>query len=476
MEVSFAGVLISLSALAAGYLLGSPIIVGLMISLAFGATAVGTLTSLGGASPLAYSALALLLTSSVALRRTLWVDVGSVFARYFEAWVVVALTLYAAAGAIILPRLFAGRTSAFVSSRVHGVLEMPLGPAASNITQSLYLAVGGLTFLAFCVLLRERRTWSAVKFGFFAWCTVHAALGAVDFTAKHLGAVDLLDPLRTATYVMHTGAREAGFFRITGGFSEASAFASTTLATLAFTVTYWRSTGHKGSLALSASLLFLLLLSTSTTAYFGLMVISIPLLASLAWRFLMRLSLSWQDVYLVAFFVLGSTAALAVMVYDPRAYDPLLRLFDEVMLNKADSPSGQERAYWNERSLQSFRDTLGLGMGIGSSRASSWLVAVVSQLGVLGTVMMGFLVISVSRPLHARSASRTDVEINALARSARACALAWLVAASLIVGTADPGIAFFVALSVVVAARGGLGKGGSAARDGIGGIGLLRTA
>ena len=40
----------------------------------------------------------------------------------------------------------------------------------------------------------------------------------------------------------------------------------------------------------------------------------------------------------------------------------------------------------NMRSLESVIDTVVLGIGIGSSRASSWIIAVVSQLGEIGIV------------------------------------------------------------------------------------------
>ena len=54
-------------------------------------------------------------------------------------------------------------------------------------------------------------------------------------------------------------------------------------------------------------------------------------------------------------------------------------------------------AYWNYQSLQSVYDTLGLGIGLGSSRASSWIIAVISQLGIIGSILMGLLVLELVR-------------------------------------------------------------------------------
>jgi hypothetical protein len=121
---------------------------------------------------------------------------------------------------------------------------------------------------------------------------------------------------------------------------------------------------------------------------------------------------------------------------------------NEAIFEKAGSASGQERGYWNYISLKSFADTLGLGVGIGSSRASSWLVAVISQLGAVGCIMLALLVLDIARrPKYLDTA--LDVRDAATVDSVRACALAGIISASLISGTADPGMIFFISLAVV---------------------------
>jgi hypothetical protein len=76
-------------------------------------------------------------------------------------------------------------------------------------------------------------------------------------------------------------------------------------------------------------------------------------------------------------------------------------------------------------------------------------VAVLSQLGAVGCAMLAWLVVDIARPrrlqaaLGARDAATVD--------SVRACALAGIVSASLISGTADPGMIFFISLAVVTA-------------------------
>ncbi|TJV29683.1 MAG: hypothetical protein E5Y18_15665, partial [Mesorhizobium sp.] len=136
-------------------------------------------------------------------------------------------------------------------------------------------------------------------------------------------------------------------------------------------------------------------------------------------------------------------SAMAASLFYPHFFDPVLQLVDNTVINKVTSASGQERSYWNYKSLQSFYDTGGLGVGLGSSRASSWPIAVLSQLGLFGTAMMTVLLAMLVRGVRG-GRGRIDPEVDAIASSVRACALSALVAGSLASGGADPGIVFLI--------------------------------
>ncbi|TIV75474.1 MAG: hypothetical protein E5V79_01140 [Mesorhizobium sp.] len=91
-------------------------------------------------------------------------------------------------------------------------------------------------------------------------------------------------------------------------------------------------------------------------------------------------------------------------------------------------------------------------MGFGSSRTSSWPIAVLSQLGFFGSLMMAMLLGVLARGVGGVR-RWLDPETDAVVTSVRNSALAGLVAASISGGNADPGILFFVALAVVWVAR-----------------------
>jgi hypothetical protein len=453
MQVSLVGFAVSACLLLVGYCLRAPLIVALMSSFAFGSTAVVTLTALGGSSPLVFTLFAVVLLLFVLIRRTTLGDLALVFAEYRAAWIAVGLMFYVCLSAVLLPRLFAGQTSAFVPARAIGqVIEVPLRPVAGNVTQTSYFVLGVLTFLALSVLLLRHANLQNMQRGFFAWCTLHAALGLADFTSKLLGAGDVIEPIRTAAYALATDVEEAGFSRIAGGYSEASAFGAATLAALAFAFTYWRGTRSSPALALSIVLVVLLVLCTSTTAYVGAVIISVPLILALG-RSTLAGRYSRDDLVLFALAVLAVVIALSIYLYNDRQFDPFVQLFKSTILDKPLSASAHERTYWNLASLQSFLDTGGLGVGFGSSRASSWIIAVISQIGLLGALLMAALVMELVRGVGRPRCGQVSPEMGALHDSARNCASAWLVGASIAGGSADPGLLFFVALATVLACR-----------------------
>lgn len=262
---------------------------------------------------------------------------------------------------------------------------------------------------------------------------------------------------------MLTEVEQAGFWRITGGFSEASTFAATSLTCLAFSYAYWRAAKSRFAFALMIVLLLLTLLSTSSTAYAGLAILCLAPLISLAKAFLQN-RFRQDDLILMA---IGSASLVIVGVislYNERVFDPITELVQTTIFDKPLSASGKERAYWNQKSLQSFSDTSGLGIGMGSSRSSSWIISVISQLGAVGTAAMLTLIAVVLRGMRGITPVPEMAEHFALVEGARAAALALVVAGSISGSSADPGVLFFMALATILAARHACSGTGAAIR------------
>jgi hypothetical protein len=278
-----------------------------------------------------------------------------VFGSIRPVWILTSLMAYAIIGSWLFPRFFAGQTAVFVQSKIRGaVVEAPLAPVSGNISQTGYFILGGLTAIALCALLPHSNRIDQVRRSFFLWCSLHTGMG-------------LVAPIRTANYALMTEAVEAGFVRITGPFSEASSFASVSLACLAFCYTYWRKTKSRLAQWLAGILLFLTVLSTSSTAYVGLTLLCLPVAFSMLVS-VCRGRVERQEILITALMATGVVATMGISLYNAGVLEPFVKLVNATIVNKAASSSGEERAYWNVKSLQTFLDTSGLGVGFGSSR------------------------------------------------------------------------------------------------------------
>jgi transposase len=434
-----------------GYCLRAPIMVALFGSLAFGSLAIATLPAVGGAVVLLYVPLAGLFIASVMMQRSFWRDLARVFTVHWTPALMVLLLAYAVMSALIFPRLFAGQTTVFVPAQ--GVIvEAILRPVSGNLNQVGYFCVGIMSFFAVSVLLLRHHDFRSIKAGFLTFAALIAILGMVDLFGKASGAGDLLAPLRTATYALLINVQVEGFWRIVGGHPEASGFAAANLVALAFAFSYWRATGSRPVLALWSVLLFLLVLSTSTTSYAGLAVLLLILGISWLWRLLTG-GLSRRDMALLVAAGIGAATVLAVFLFGDGRLDPAARLIETTVLEKSTSGSGNERFYWNYKSWMAFLDTYGLGVGLGSSRASSSFIAILSQLGVVGALLFGLAFIDIARRPVRRSPEPADADLVALCEALRSAGVAIIVAGAISSGAADPGILFYITLAGLLVGR-----------------------
>lgn len=451
MEISLIGILACGALLLLGYCMGAPLLGALFASLPFGSTAIVILPALGGSSPLIFVVFVVALLGTIALQRGFLDDLAGLFRRTPAAQVAVALAVYAIVSAYLFPRLFAGTTSAHII--IEGaVVEAPLGPVSGNITQTLYLTVGVFLFLGLCLMLQKKEYWRTVERGFFAFAIIHAAFGTLDILSKIAGVGDIFEPLRNASYGMLTEVMHGSFWRIVGAYPEASTFAGFTLPALAFTFMHWRQTGSRLAFSLALVLLLLLVFSTSSTAYASLGVIFAMFATSAAWAGLVGRP-RIRDVVVFGLAWIGLAAGLIAYLANESLFEPFLVLIDDTLFNKAATASGIERAYWNAVGIQGFLDTYGIGVGMGSSRASSWIVAVLSQLGTIGALLFLALLSEFARGFGSATSWRGEEDMVVVAQSARAAVIAWMVPACIASGSADPGAIFFIGLAAVVACR-----------------------
>jgi hypothetical protein len=439
------GCLLFALAFALGATQGSALIVGYAIALAAGSTAMTGLPALGGATPLIFTSFCALIVLRALIDRRARGDVASLLRSDPTASIALALVFVAVTGAYVLPRLYADQAITFVAAEGR-INETPLAPTPGNVTQPAYLALAVATALALAPRLRRPGGEALFTRAFLAWTCAHVALGALDLLGKSLGFGDVLKDFRTASYALLTETGEAGFWRIVGGFPEASGYANYALPCLAFVYVHWREGGGRGALALWLAQLVLLALSTSSTAYAGLAMIVLVEGARLASRAAFA-GLNRRDVATLAGALVAILGVLALAIWAPHAFDPMTQLLERTVFNKGDSDSAQERMRWNAVSWASTFETYGMGIGMGSSRTSSWAIAAASQLGFVGAALEAALVVRLFRARVAPGAGAAPARLLA---AAKAAAFAWLASIAISGSSADPGPPFFLCLAVAM--------------------------
>jgi hypothetical protein len=129
----------------------------------------------------------------------------------------------------------------------------------------------------------------------------------------------------------------------------------------------------------------------------------------------------------------------------------IANVIDKTVVNKLASASGVERGLWNQQAVANFSDTHSLGAGVGSVRASSFPVAVLGNIGVIGAIAYGGFLFAV---LFRRKNRWTEPYPAACQSAARWACFAQLLGASVAGSFIDLGLPFFVFAGLACAGPG----------------------
>jgi hypothetical protein len=101
--------------------------------------------------------------------------------------------------------------------------------------------------------------------------------------------------------------------------------------------------------------------------------------------------------------------AVALWIWQPAVFHKPYAMIDQLVFHKTASDSYIERSEWNRIAYQAFLSSYGLGAGMGSVRASSWIFALLSNIGLPGVLLLGGFMVQVMlaggrtmRPDHSR--------------------------------------------------------------------------
>jgi hypothetical protein len=351
--------------------------------------------------------------------------------------------LYGVLGAILFPRLLAGITfvNAIGQSDTGPVFyPIPLGPNSANFTQSVYFCGDVICFLVCYSYARTIGGFRCIFNALIYYCIGNIVFAFLDLVTFWTGTSYLLGFIRNAGYTLHTETVVLGLKRIAGSFTETSSFAGATIGILGFTGRLWLLNIMPSiSFPIAMTSLLLLVFSTSSTAYATLPLLLLYFYFNAVWK-LLNGPVSKPIIAFVLLSPLLLGSLIAGIFLQPAIAGSVSDLLDVLLFDKSTSQSGMERGAWNEYALRNFFETFGLGAGIGSVRASSFLIAMLANLGVLGSFTYSLFLYKLLR----EPSSTSDQIFNGIASAARTACLGLLLGAVISGALIDLGLPFFV--------------------------------
>jgi hypothetical protein len=300
------------------------------------------------------------------------------------------LVIWGIIGAYAMPRLLAGSTPIIplgVSEYADTGSTVPLGPVSGNFSQSVYLVADLVCFTMMVAIASTQAGFAAMTSALVVCAAGNVLFALLDLGTYYTGTQWLLGFMRNAQYVLHIEEEVHGLKRIVGSFPEASSFGRQTLGLLGFTGTLWlcgRRPALNGTLALAS--LALVVLSTSSAGLAGTPPVILILYVTAILRRGIHPSRPWSSAAVLCAPLLVGVVFLAAQL-DEETFRPIRNYIDDLIFNKSASGSGIERAAYNSFGMQNFFDSFGLGVGLGTVRTSSFAVALLANVGLVGTIL-----------------------------------------------------------------------------------------
>lgn len=365
------------------------------VYLFFGAICFGAFSALppaltGGITLLPKMVCAPLLAYRMAARPGGLAETWSAITQYRKLGLLTLFMIVSILITMFAPRLFVGQIDVIGLNTAAVQLLVPSG---TNFSQLVYLFFAYITVVALFLAMRTEEDRQTVMKALVLGGAVAVITGLLDLAAHGSG---LLEPFRNASYAMMTDQEIMGSQRIAGLMSEASAYGGLCVffgSTLYFlrpmlnpqgraAILYWGVTG---------TVLLMAALSTASSAFLGLGAFGAILAADWLRRALfVRVSAGRIRVFR-EFALVGCVliALLLLFLMRPAMFQPAIDMVDKMVFQKAQSSSYAERSMWNTVSFRAFLDSWGVGVGVGSTRTSSWAIAVVASTGLAGIATMG---------------------------------------------------------------------------------------
>ena len=366
----------------------------------------------------------------------------------------VIFVLYGVAIAIAGPRIFAGTMNVapmrFIEIR-DPFGTVPLEPTSQNVTNAVYLLGTLLMAVLGHMAVRAQGGTAALVRGGIIVSWAHIVTGLLGVAAHGTPAEIVFDLIRNGAYAQLDNSYQ-GFIRINGVLAEASIYAAIGLSWLFFNFELWwrgvlpRQTGP-AAFALAVVLIF----STSSTAYVGLGCYAAFIIVRCL---VFPIYVPVDKLIALALSAVALAAIVSVaMLVQPSLFYAIVDMIRHMTVDKSDSLSGRQRLFWATQGWDAFIHSYGLGIGPGSFRSSSIIMAIMGSMGLIGLVTFFGYMWKVLAPTRASTWARVEDPYAAVSAAAGCAALAMIVPAAIGAPSPNPGIGFAAFAAAALALR-----------------------
>lgn len=271
---------------------------------------------------------------------------------------------------------------------------LPAGPGAhltagvitsSNVAQTVYLVLG----LAVVVFLARTEHAGPELIGLAVGLTV--LLSFWRYLNQQAGVPFPEGVFDNSPFFAYIETAPGGVERFRGILSEPSALAASCLIAVSYMLSrarYVNGWRRLGTVTIAVIAGFLGTISTSASFVVAAVVVALIAAITFGVSFLLR------RVAVSTLVSLGTCVLVIVAVW----VLPIVAAFVESVVNeKVGSASFDERSGANSGSYDIFLDTFGFGVGLGANRASSWFPGVLSNTGIVGTLLLVAAIVTLVR-------------------------------------------------------------------------------
>ena len=312
-----------------------------------------------------------------------------------------AIFIAVVAVSLVMPVWLDGHVEVPSMSLINPTTEL-IHLKSKNITGVLYM-VFGFGFLYLTVALNQTIAMSRLTLKtFMAGSTFSALWACLEFACKISGVPYPAMIFNTGTALSATGYMErTNFFpRLSSVSVEPSILAQTLLVAISLTLPFvfggLTLFSKKRDRSIFVLLLVVLCLTTSSTAYIGLLVIALTVLVLCAVRGVLT------PMHLL---VPIAGLSLSALIY---ATVPVAKqVLDEMFFTKSGSYSALERLMTITNALQMFREHPMLGIGWASITSHDLIANILGNAGILGLLSFTVAMYSIFRALYRSIKSRS---------------------------------------------------------------------